>query len=228
MSEVDWDRYAETYRQIERDSAIPELVARVMHGQRGSVIDVGCGEGDLLTRLSERFPDWELTGFEVSAFRAEVAQRRGHRVLVDAGGDVPAGQYDLVVSAHVIEHVEDDVDHARRLAALVRPGGHVYVETPLKLPGGWYFRRSDTAGWVLDPTHLREYRSQQALCAVLRTAGLDVAGVTVQPLRFPLSAAVALVGRALRRPGLGGGAAPRLSVPIPRYRIVSVLCTKPG
>ena len=229
MEKTDWDQYAAKYRQIERQTSVPSLLVAEMTDRSGTAVDVGCGEGDLMDRLAQQFPTWDVSGFEVSSFRAEVARSRGHRVEVDAGGEIPAGEYDLAISAHVIEHVPDDVDHMRRLAALLPQGGHAYVETPLKLRGGWYFRRSATAGWVLDPTHLREYRSIEALTAVVESAGMSVVAVEVTPLTFPLSAGIALVRRVLHLRADTQDKTTRKanwSVPIPRYRVASLIAKK--
>jgi 2-polyprenyl-3-methyl-5-hydroxy-6-metoxy-1,4-benzoquinol methylase len=231
VSDVDWDEYARTYRQIERDAAVPTLLAGHLTGRSGTAIDVGCGEGDLLDRLAQGFPAWDVSGFEISAFRADLARSRGHRVSVDAAGRVPPGQHDVAISCHVIEHVPDDRDHARQLAEQLRPGGVAYVETPLKLAGAWYFRKSPTAGWVLDPTHIREYRSIDSLCEVLHAAGLTVVAREAVPLAFPLGAAWALARRILHRAASDGGSTQGLAavtVPIPRYRVMGVLAVKQG
>lgn len=139
------------------------------------------------------------------------------------------GSFDVVVSTHVIEHAPDDRAHAADLRRMVRPGSVVYVETPVKLRGGWYFRRNPKAGWVLDPTHLREYRSAGAVDEVLRQAGLEIVTETLTPIRFPIAAAMLLARRVLRlpqsRPQPDGLTA--VEVPIPRYRQQSVLAQRP-
>lgn len=229
MSEVNWDEYARKYRQLERDSHLPALLVEYLAARAGTAIDVGCGEGDLLDRIAQSYPLWDVSGFEISSFRADIARGRGHRVTDDPDGRVPTGQFDLAISCHVIEHVADDGRHASQLASLVRPGGAVYVETPLRLPGSWYFRRSPTAGWVLDPTHIREYRSVDELCAVIESVGLRVVSQDVVPLSFPLGAASALARRILRLPSLkhsSGRGLASLAVPIPRYRVMGVLAVK--
>jgi|tagenome__1003787_1003787.scaffolds.fasta_scaffold20727152_2 2-polyprenyl-3-methyl-5-hydroxy-6-metoxy-1,4-benzoquinol methylase len=226
VSETDWDHYARTYRQIERDPNVPALLAGFLAGRSGRAIDVGCGEGDLLDRLVAHYPSWDVTGFEVSEYRATLARQRGHRVVVEPNGRIE-GDFDLTISQHVIEHVPDDHEHAIRLASATVTGGFVYVETPLRLRGAWYFRRSPTAGWVLDPTHLREYRSVGELVDVIESAGLSVEGVAVTPLVVPLRAGVALMRRVLHLRAVDVEAFPG-SVSIPRYRIAGVLAQKKG
>lgn len=192
---------------------------------------MGCGEGFLLDRLRTHHPEWRTTGFEVSRARAEMAAERGHTVLVDAEGVVPVGQetFDVVTCCHVIEHVPDDFAYARYLKSLVRPGGYLYVETPIKLPGAWYFRRNPQAGWVLDPTHVREYRTPEAANAPLVAAGLAVVLEELTPLQLSLASAEVLLRRIVRRqatatPHLTGWRSKTLS--LPRYRVQTVLARK--
>jgi 2-polyprenyl-3-methyl-5-hydroxy-6-metoxy-1,4-benzoquinol methylase len=231
---MSWEAYAEQYRQVDHGpEGVPPLLDRVLDTDPGTFIDVGCGEGFLLDRVREHRPGWDITGFEISRYRADVAARRGHRVLVDTEGVVPVepGSFDVVSSCHVIEHVPDDMAYARYLASLVRPGGHLYVETPVRLRGGWYFRRNPVAGWVLDPTHVREYRSAQAANAPLEAAGLEVIAYDLTPIRLALVSAEALFRRVLHvRPGaqreLTGWRAKH--VRLPRYRIHAVLARRPA
>ncbi|NEM06647.1 class I SAM-dependent methyltransferase [Geodermatophilus normandii] len=229
---MDWDTYAQKYRQLDDESTVPPLLRRVLDGSSGTLIDVGCGEGALLDRLRAGYGDsWTLTGYEVSGVRAEMARSHGHTVHTSPDGVVPVedGAFDVATASHVIEHVPDDGVFARELLRITRPGGFVYVETPVKLPGAWYFRRNPQAGWVLDSTHVREYRSAAAVNEVLAGAGLTVVAEDLTPISYPLAAAGLLVRRVLRLPQSTkrpSGLAAR-SVSIPRYRQQAVLTQRP-
>lgn len=231
---MDWEQYAQTYPQLDDADTVPPLLNRVMSGRTGSALDMGCGDGTLMTLLQDAFGEsWDLTGFELSPMRAATARGRGHRVELDENARVPfePASFDLVMSTHVIEHVPDDRAYAAELCRLVKPGGLVYIETPVKLPGAWYFRRNPQAGWVLDPTHVREYRSAQAVNETLVSAGLEIVDEDLTPIVFPLAAAELLARRLLRLPlrkqeQLTGLRA--VGVPIPRYRQQAVLAHRPA
>ena len=228
-----WDDYAELYPQIDNELQVPVLLRTALalvEGQR--FIDVGCGEGGLLDVVrAEAGESWDLIGFEISGMRGERAKERGHHVLVSEDGRVPLpdGSADVVASTHVVEHVPDDAAYVREMARLARPGGVIYIETPLKLKGAWYFRRNPDAGWVLDPTHLREYRSASEVHRLLEQAGLTLLSEDVTPISYPLVAAEDVLLRLLKRPQRTsrphGLRAARLS--IPRYRQLAVLAQKP-
>jgi 2-polyprenyl-3-methyl-5-hydroxy-6-metoxy-1,4-benzoquinol methylase len=96
---------------------------------RASVVEIGCGYGELLSLLRER-------GYRVSgcdpAPRA-VAQCRSRGLDVQVGSlpqaPFPAGRADVVASLQVVEHVPDPRRFLFDLVALVRPGGWVVVAT---------------------------------------------------------------------------------------------------
>lgn len=230
----EWDDYAQLYPQIDNELDVPVLLRTALalvEGRR--LVDVGCGEGGLLDAVrAEVGSSWHLTGFEISAHRGERARERGHDVLVSEDGQVPLpeGTMDIVASTHVVEHVPDDAAYVRELARLARPGGVVYLETPLKLSGAWYFRRNPQGGWVLDPTHLREYRSAEEVRRLVEQAGLTLLSEDITPISYPLVAAEDVLLRLLKRPQRTGRPqgirAARIN--IPRYRQIAVLAQKPA
>lgn len=229
----DWEQYAAAYPQIDNELDLPPLLRTALGLVTGGrFLDVGCGEGGLLDVVRSEVGDtWQITGFEISATRGERARERGHEVLVSEDGRVPLpdGSADVVASTHVVEHVPDDAGYVREMARLARPGGVVYIETPLKLSGAWYFRRNPEAGWVLDPTHLREYRTAGEVHALVEQAGLELLSEDVTPISYPLVAAEDVLLRLLKRPQRTsrptGIRAARIK--IPRYRQLAVLARKP-
>jgi SAM-dependent methyltransferase len=228
----EWDDYADLYPQIDNELEMPVLLRTALSLVDGKrFVDVGCGEGGLLDVVRAHVGDsWDITGFEISRTRGEKARARGHHVLVSEDGKVPLpdGCADVVASTHVVEHVPDDAGYVREMARLARPGGVVYLETPLKLKGAWYFRRNPEAGWVLDPTHLREYRSAGEVHALLDEAGLELLSDEVTPISYPLVAAedvlLRLLGRPQRTARPHGLRAARIN--IPRYRQLALLARK--
>ena len=101
----------------------------------GSLVEIGCGDGALLTELSRRRVAAVYEGFELSAPAAGLAAARAipgaRRIEPFDGLHVPAGDgaYDLAVLSHVLEHVPDP---GPLLAEAARVGRHVLVEVPLE------------------------------------------------------------------------------------------------
>jgi SAM-dependent methyltransferase len=98
-----------------------------------SIVEIGCGSGDVLAELHRRRLSPVLDGFELSHRAAEIARGRNVARRVEAfdGEHVPAetSGYDLAILTHVIEHVADPLPLLRE-AARVAP--HVIVEVPLE------------------------------------------------------------------------------------------------
>ena len=85
------------------------------------VLDIGCGDGKLLDRLSVL--GWQTYGIELSS---PVAFLRHHRL------DAPPedGSFDLVILHHVLEHVVEPLDLLRQAARSLRDGGVLFLSVP--------------------------------------------------------------------------------------------------
>jgi SAM-dependent methyltransferase len=182
--------YAQKHPQLGTHSLSSRLLeaALRMAPVPGWIIDIGCGEGGTLMSLSQREGLNPTLGIELSAHRAGVAAERGLQVLV-ADGDslpIPNGCASLIISRHVIEHVEEDVRSLAEMRRVLGQDGLLYLETPLRQRGAWYFYRNAANQWVLDPTHKREYRRVSDLETACLQAGLIPLYANVGPIRFPV------------------------------------------
>jgi SAM-dependent methyltransferase len=109
----------------------PELLFQTLAGFRpGSVLEVGCGPGELSKRIAVELGA-AVFAIDISPRMVELARGRG----VDAQlGDVqelpfPDASFDCAVAAWMLYHVPD-VDRAlRELARVLRPGGHLVAVT---------------------------------------------------------------------------------------------------
>lgn len=99
-----------------------------------SVIDVGCGNGELLRLLRARFPDIvDATGADLSDAVVE-QNRRAHQGMSFAVLDLERAalpqQAELVTCTEVIEHLDDRARAFQHLAAMVAPGGALFITCP--------------------------------------------------------------------------------------------------
>ena len=142
-----------------------------------SVLDVGCGRGDLLKYLRIKRPDLRLTGVDYSPNNSE-----GIRYLQ---GDVLtleiAEKFDVVIALAAIEHVPNCVAFARRLHELATPGGSVVVMTINESSLLYGVARAGRAMGIdlafnrLYSRHHLHHFNRQSLCQVLESNGLKVA-----------------------------------------------------
>ena len=106
-----------------------ELV-RKLEGVR-SICDLGCGNGHITGRLAEL--GYRVTGVDASSSGIAIARRAYPKVeFVEAliGRELNLGQFDLVVSSDVIEHMYRPSDVLEAARALLKPGGQILLGTP--------------------------------------------------------------------------------------------------
>lgn len=94
-----------------------------------TVIDFGCGDGGVLSRLSVRQP----IGVELSEAASAEARARGLTV-VPSLGDVASSVADAVLFCHSLEHVASPAGCLLEAGRVLRPGGRIVVLLPAEIP----------------------------------------------------------------------------------------------
>jgi len=97
----------------------------------GRLLDVGCGNGRYL-KLMESV-GWKVTGVEIDAKAAELAQKSyGLSVFVGDIDEAPFQEqsFDVITASHVIEHIPKPVAFIQRLASLLKKEGLLILVTP--------------------------------------------------------------------------------------------------
>jgi 2-polyprenyl-3-methyl-5-hydroxy-6-metoxy-1,4-benzoquinol methylase len=92
------------------------------------VLEIGPGTGHALEYLKERGHD--VRGVELSKGLASALEQACGIPIIHSGIDAAAGQFDLVMGFHVLEHTEDPFAFARSMLRLAKPGGYVVNVTP--------------------------------------------------------------------------------------------------
>ncbi len=129
------------------------------------VLEVGCGQGHFLRSLVEA--DGEGVGYDPCCMAADSDRLAFRREYFDRESN--AGDADLVVCRHVIEHVEDPVALLSDIEdALNTSRSSVYLETP-RLE--WIVEQR--AFWDVFHEHCN-YFTETALRRALRLSGLEV------------------------------------------------------
>lgn len=99
-----------------------------------TVLDVGCGTGNQLTKpLAERFPGIVFRGVDSDEATIECAQEANALPNLTFNLDV-AGTYDLIIASEVLEHVDDPVDFLLSLRSLLTSESSCIVVT---VPNGF-------------------------------------------------------------------------------------------
>ncbi|MDR2997425.1 MAG: class I SAM-dependent methyltransferase [Microbacterium sp.] len=152
-----------------------------------TAVDVGCGTGNLVARLSEVLP--EVIGVEpdpgtAAAARARFASSDRARIEERGFGDEPSGAYDLIVFVASLHHMPLRAT-LRRANQALRPGGRIVIvgvaaETRADLP-------RSVASLVLNPIigFVRHPRRASAPPAAMRAPTVEP-GETFDEIRSVL------------------------------------------
>jgi SAM-dependent methyltransferase len=145
-----------------------------------STLEVGCGDGALLSELRRRDFGGRLAGVEITQAAVEIARTREEidSVVLYDGLHLPAtdGAYDLGILSHVLEHVPDP---PALLAEVARACRTVVLEVPLE--ANLSARRATKREHADEVGHLQRLSRGNAREIVAR-AGLKVAGELEDPL----------------------------------------------
>lgn len=145
-----------------------------------SLLDVGCGNAELLQLVAQRWPGKRLAGADLSPVVVEENQRRLPDIEFFAANieaqALPGGRvFDVVVASEVIEHLDHPDVAVRHLAAATAPGGHVVITCPT----GKVWATEKHFGHVRHPR-------EADLAMWTRRAGLDI--VELWSWGFPMYA----------------------------------------
>lgn len=140
---------------------------------RGSLLDVGCGEGSYLNFM--RSLGWDVMGCEPDPKAAHIAKKR-FDLNVIAGHvediDIPSNSFDAITLSHVIEHTPDPYKVLCRCFDLLSNGGRLVIITPnLKSLGHRLFGSS---WYCLDPPRHLALFSMETLRDVVQDCGFRI------------------------------------------------------
>ena len=145
-----------------------------------STLEVGCGDGALLSELHRRGFGGRLSGVEITEAAVEIARSRPEIAAVEPydGLHLPFadGSNDLGVLSHVLEHVPDP---AALLSEVARACRAVVVEVPLE--ANLSARRAAKREHAAEVGHLQRLDRRGAR-SMIASAGLRIACELDDPL----------------------------------------------
>jgi SAM-dependent methyltransferase len=170
------------------------------------VLDAGCGTGGLIRRLSPRHPSWRWTGVDLEPLAVDLARgwTSGADVRQASVTALPFGDatFDVVVSADVLYHVDDDEAALGEFFRVLRPGGRFVMNVPAYR---WLWSYHD------DAVHSRRrYGRGEVLGKVQRAGFRGVRATHWNAIPFPL----VVVRRKFFAAPAGGSDVSLLSFPI--------------
>jgi 2-polyprenyl-3-methyl-5-hydroxy-6-metoxy-1,4-benzoquinol methylase len=152
------------------------IVLNEINEEYNEIVDIGCGEGIMLEKLTRCFPHKNIVGLDSMAENVQICSKRGLQIRL---GDVyfldfPQDSVDLVILMEVIEHLDDPNKAIQEIYKILKPGGKLIIVFPndttfivariltLKLKEAVY-----------NPGHLKQWNPREVR-SLLNSYNLDV------------------------------------------------------
>src|SRR3989344_8960779 len=115
-----------------RDRNRSNIISLLDEDSNATVVDIGCGDGQVTMRYKEKILSKEITGVDGVRKRLNAAKRRGAKIVfADLEEEWPFKnkEFDVVISNQVIEHVLDIDNFIKEIYRILKPGGYCVVST---------------------------------------------------------------------------------------------------
>ncbi|NNF43651.1 MAG: class I SAM-dependent methyltransferase [Phycisphaerales bacterium] len=169
---------------------------------RASVVDAGCGPGEIILRLAETWPQSSFHGIDVDPAHLELARRRcaplGDRVRFTPGDafhlPVDDRTCDLAMCRHLLQAVPEPWRVVDELIRVTRPGGilHLVAEDygmmhfhPVRGDNDQFWRDGPMTFAERTGSDLRSGRTMYTILAERGLADVRVDYVVIDPVRVP-------------------------------------------
>lgn len=155
-----------------RADQIAHSVSYLRYRANGRVLDVGCGEGARLDRLSTL--GWSGVGVDLDEAALAAGRTRGLDLRLGTAETLvePDASFDAITLSHVLEHVPEPIDTLRACHRLLRADGVLSVATPNARSLGAHKFGHLWRGWEI-PRHF-QILTAPALVRLVEKAGLRV------------------------------------------------------
>jgi SAM-dependent methyltransferase len=140
----DWDRHWTDFGDPATQNPAQAMRRRVIHtllrvgDTAARILDIGCGQGDLVVELARRYPQAELHGLDYSRHGIELAARKAPsatfaaRDLLTPESPPPgkAGWATHAICSEVLEHLDEPGTLLVNARAYLAPGCRLVVTVP--------------------------------------------------------------------------------------------------
>lgn len=143
-------------------------------GNKGSILDIGCSTGFLLSKAAER--GWTPFGLDVSEAALEKARIRGvekNQCNSIEGANYSAETFDVVVFKHVLEHLDEPFPILMKISTWIKPHGLLCIGVPNFAS---FSSKRDGKNWgsLFPKEHISQFTPKTLKMAVSKSTGFDI------------------------------------------------------
>jgi ubiquinone/menaquinone biosynthesis C-methylase UbiE len=161
----------------------------ILDNNNSKLVDMGCGSGTLLYNIRKINKNINLYGVDSSEVICGDTKMWLRDVTILCNDILHTNfeneSFDMATSTMVIEHLDDDL-FLNEVNRILKPNGIFLCTTVLKSKNARYFYKNDAGESVLEPTHLREYKSIQSFEDLLKKNNFSIIYKDTPALKYPL------------------------------------------
>lgn len=117
--------------QSRSESILAQLLKQDALPAGGTLLDIGCGNGNLLRSFSKLFPTWVLSGLEFDEKnRFSIEKIENVSAFYSCELTDIAEQFDMISMIHCLEHIVDPVHFLWKVKDKLTPHGLLLIEIP--------------------------------------------------------------------------------------------------
>lgn len=197
-----FEEYSKKFLFFHNDN-LPTLLVKNLPEKSFSLADLGAGDGVCLLSLLKAGHlknANKIVAVDLSEDRCQRLSAVKELSVICSDvinvAQIPDSSLDFVISTQVIEHVDED-KFLEEIFRILKPGGKLFIASLISKYGndrfymlkygwryGWRFYQAVPGKWFVDPTHLREYESQEHFLRVVSNGGFKVLNSHTERLRL--------------------------------------------
>lgn len=113
------------------EKILAEVFKRYEFGPSGRLLDIGCGNGNLLRSFSKLKPTWTLAGLEIdNKHKNDIEKIDNVTAFYSCDIEEIREQFDVISMIHVLEHIVNPLPFLKRVRSKLKTDGLLLVEVP--------------------------------------------------------------------------------------------------
>jgi len=170
--------YSKRYFQDINKAQIPSMIREIVANEKiRKIIDLGCGDCMVISAIIKKHPTKEIVGVDISPRQINNLKKKYPSQQFLCGDvsntELKSNHFDLAICEQVIEHLESDKMLLEEVYRILKNYGYFYISSVIKKPWAIYKYRNN-GKFVLDPTHVREYKSKNEFLDLLRKNNFEI------------------------------------------------------